>query len=147
MIGEPLTGENVLAALESRDPERRNYVGALERAVEKLVNFVSEIVDRGLREAGRAAHPSAKTTGKSFDRLREAGVISLRQRDRLVRLADVRNVIQHDYVEVRPQQIADAVEILRRNAHDVVRVLDAWVEEIDGATGKGWSKPPRKKRS
>lgn len=139
MIGDPLTGEAVLAALESQDPERRNYVGALERTVEKLVNFVGEIAERGLLEAGHAVHPAAKTQGKSFDRLREAGIISRQQRDRLVQLVDVRNVIQHDYVEVRPDQITDAVLILRQDIHDVVRALDAWIREIDRAVSRNVS--------
>jgi uncharacterized protein YutE (UPF0331/DUF86 family) len=105
--------------------------------VEKLSNFVGEIAERGLLEAARSAHPSAKTQGKSFDRLREAGIISRQQRNRLVQLVDVRNIIQHDYVEVRPEQITDAVLSLRQDIHDVVRALDAWIKEIDTIGGDG----------
>ena len=137
MVGEPLSAEAVLAALESQDPARRSYVGALERAIEKLINFIGEIADRGLLEAGRAGHPSANTEGKSFDRLREAGVISRRQRDRLVQLVDVRNIIQHDYVEASPAQVTEAVRILRQDIHAVIRALDWWIKEIDRIGGDG----------
>jgi len=136
-LGEPLVAEAVARAGRSDDPALRNVAGALERAIEKLVNFLVEVADRGLREAERAGHASATTSGRSFERLREAGLLSPGQRDRLTELIDVRNLIQHDYVAVAPEQIVGAVEILRADLHSLVRVLDGWLREVDGGS------PPR----
>jgi uncharacterized protein YutE (UPF0331/DUF86 family) len=131
-VGDPLDARAVLQALESSDPVRRNLVGALERVLEKLINYLAEITERGLREAERVGHASGATRGRSFDRLREAGVISRRQRDRLVLLVDVRNLIQHDYVAMTPGEIVAAAATVREELTEVVRALAAWIGEVDG---------------
>lgn len=130
-VGEPITVAAVEAALRSPDVARRVALGALERSIEKLVNYLVEIAERGLREAGRAGHAAGRTRGRSLDRLREARVLQPGQRDRLVRLVEVRNLIQHDYLEFAPAELVAAVEDLQRDLHDVVRALTGFLDTLE----------------
>lgn len=129
-LGEPFDASSVAAAMASSDPARRVDVGALERQTEKLINHLTEAGERLLAEARRLGHPAAGA-GKSMDRFAEAGIISGGQRDRLVQVIDVRNLLQHDYLRLSPDRLVAAVEILRAETHAIVRVLADLAIELD----------------
>lgn len=137
-VAEPLTTHALAHALGSPDARRRIAVGALERALEKIVNYLIEIADRGLREARRVGHPAGATRGRSLDRLHEAGVVRPGERRALLRLVGVRNLVQHDYLQLEPAELVAAVELLQTSLHDVVHALDAFLGELDALTrGRG----------
>lgn len=68
-----------------------------------------------------------------MDRLAAADIISARQRDRLIQVIDVRNLLQHDYLRLAPERLVAAVEILRAETHSVVRALAGLADELDTA--------------
>jgi len=134
-LGEPFDASSVSAAMASSDPARRVDVGALERQTEKLINHLTEAAERLLKEARHLGHPAAGS-GRSMDRLAEAGIISGGQRDRLVQMIDTRNLLQHDYLRLSPDRLVEAVEILRGEAHAVVRALARLAQELDAVRSR-----------
>lgn len=46
-------------------------------------------------------------------------------------MVDARNVLQHDYLSLSADRLVDAVDILRRETHEVVRALALLAAQLD----------------
>jgi hypothetical protein len=99
-------------------------VSALERDFEVLVNWLDELAARGLAEAQRRGVVT-KAAGSNFERLHAAGAISARSAERLTRLRELRDDLQHTYV---PEARA---LVLHRGAGALLDELDRFMDRYE----------------
>jgi uncharacterized protein YutE (UPF0331/DUF86 family) len=131
---ERTTEEQFAAAARAADPERLlAVVYPLERAFELLCNYVAELNELGLSEAGIAT--ADRPT--SLRVLEREHVISHSRARRWRGILDARNELQHEYPDIRAGRIYEAALILAEDLPGYLRDYVAWMRELgfaDNAT-------------
>jgi uncharacterized protein YutE (UPF0331/DUF86 family) len=118
-------------AFNTRDDlDAYNRVQAVEHALGRVQNFVSDLAQAGVKLArllpvsetgGSAAH-------QAFAALRDARVIDSELCRRLTRAQDARTRIEHGYIQVPAGDVHQAAMLIHDAARDFIGHYRAWVE-------------------
>jgi uncharacterized protein YutE (UPF0331/DUF86 family) len=91
-----------------------NRVQALERAVTRVQNILADLAIAGVKLGGLPLPATnAGPADRSFEALKDAGVISSALSQRLRNAQRVRNLIEHDYDKVSAGQLHKVAEEVR----------------------------------
>lgn len=124
---EHTTSEDFQAAARSRRPGDLNqHVYPIERSFEILCNYVAELNELGLREAG--LEPGDRRTNLRL--LAREKVISAQRSRRLWAALSARNELAHAYPDVRAAVTYDAARDLVAEAPPYVRDYVAWMRRV-----------------
>ena len=124
---EQITLVDYQRALVSRTTSDLNAaVYPLERPFEIVDNILLELAEEGLAAAERATGPDRPANVR---RLRDLGVISAAQSERLIDCHRVRNDAQHAYVDIDPKIVYEAAAILPDEALSFLRDYIAWMQK------------------
>lgn len=113
------------------DMEAYNRVQALERAVGRVQNYVSDLSISGTRLAQLPRPPMShhgSAALQAFDALRDAKVIEAGLCRRLTRAQKARSMIEHSYVETPAGDVHRAAELVREAARDFIGRYRTWIE-------------------
>jgi uncharacterized protein YutE (UPF0331/DUF86 family) len=112
------------------DIDAYNRVQAVERALGRVQNFVSDLAQAGakLAQLPRAPDAQGSAAHQAFAALREAGVIDGGLCRRLTRAQDARTMIEHGYIETSAGRVHQAAELVRESARDFIGRYRTWVE-------------------
>jgi len=106
-----------------------NRVQAVERAFSRVQNYVVELAERGARVA-ELEPPStrAANSARSFDALKEAGVINSTLCRNLKRTQKARSDVEHDYPGMKAGRLHAAVILGLPAAREFAGRYRDWVE-------------------
>ena len=105
-----------------------NRVQALERAVTRVQNILADLAIAGVKLGGLPLPATnAGPADRSFEALRDGGVISAALSRRLRNAQRLRNLIEHDYDKVTAGQLHKVAEEVRGLSMDFVRPFRDWV--------------------
>jgi uncharacterized protein YutE (UPF0331/DUF86 family) len=120
----------------TEDMQAYNQVQAIERALERVQNFVAQLADAGVSLADLARPPLAvdgSRAQQAFEALRDARVIDGSLCRRLTRAQKARSAIEHGYVQTRAGDVHRAAELVHESARRFIGAYRAWVVEyLDG---------------
>jgi uncharacterized protein YutE (UPF0331/DUF86 family) len=106
-----------------------NRVQALERAVTRVQNLLADLAIAGVRLGGLPLPATnAGVADRSFEALKEGGVISAALSRRLRNAQRIRNLIEHDYDKVSAGQLHKVAEEVRGLSLEFIRPFRDWVE-------------------
>jgi uncharacterized protein YutE (UPF0331/DUF86 family) len=104
-------------------------VQALERAVTRVQNILADLAIAGAKLGGLSLPKiDAGEAERSFEALKEDGVITALVCGRLVKAQNTRNRIEHDYDKVTAGQLHDVAEDVRDLSRDFLRRFRPWIE-------------------
>jgi uncharacterized protein YutE (UPF0331/DUF86 family) len=121
---------NMLKEAKRSDSKIALYskVLALERAVTRVQNILADLAIAGAKLGGlELPKIEAGEAVRSFEALKEEGVIDASICRRLVKSQNTRNRIEHDYDKVNAGQLHDAAEGVRDLGGEFVRPFYAWI--------------------
>jgi uncharacterized protein YutE (UPF0331/DUF86 family) len=105
-----------------------NRVQALERAVTRVQNILADLAIAGVKLGGLPLPATnAGPADRSFEALKEGGVIGAALSRRLRNAQRVRNLIEHDYDKVSAGQLHKVAEEVRGVSIEFVRPFRDWV--------------------
>ena len=105
-----------------------NRVQALERAVTRVQNILADLAIAGVKLGGLPLPATnAGPADRSFEALKDGGVIGAALSRRLRNAQRVRNLIEHDYDKVSAGQIHKVAEEVRGVSLEFVRPFRDWV--------------------
>jgi uncharacterized protein YutE (UPF0331/DUF86 family) len=105
-----------------------NRVQALERAVTRVQNILADLAIAGVKLGGvPLPATNAGPADRSFEALKEGGVISAALSRRLRNAQRLRNLIEHDYDKVSAGQLHKVAEEVREVTLEFVRPFRDWV--------------------
>jgi len=112
------------------DMDAYNCVQAVERALGRVQNFVSDLAQAGVKLAQPPYPPDVRgsTAHQAFAALREAGVIDGELRRRLTRAHDARSMIEHSYIHTPAGKVHQAAELVHDAASDFIGRYRTWIE-------------------
>lgn len=126
ILGE-VSLEEYRAGLHSHEPRvLKEIVYPLERAYEVASNYVVELTALGLKEIGTT--PVDGPT--DFRQLRAEGVITQRLCDQLSSIQRARNVLQHDYPDLRATTIYEAAELQLKSIPRFLKGYAGWMRSL-----------------
>jgi hypothetical protein len=111
----------------THDMEAYNRAQALERALGRVQNFVTELAITGVKLAQLPAPGEGSPAQRAFAALREAGVIGGALQRRLVRAQAARSRIEHEYVEVGAGDVHEAARLVHAAALDFAGRYRRWI--------------------
>jgi uncharacterized protein YutE (UPF0331/DUF86 family) len=115
----------------TEDMDAYNRVQAVERAVERVQNYVGELADAGAKLAGLPRPPQesgGSHAQQAFEALRDAGVIGKGLCRELLRAQAARTRIEHSYVQTPAGDVHRAATLVRDAARDFISSYRAWIE-------------------
>jgi uncharacterized protein YutE (UPF0331/DUF86 family) len=112
------------------DMDAYNRVQAVERALGRIQNFVSDLAQAGVKLAQLPQAPKGHepASHQAFAALREAGVIDGELCRRLVRAQDARSMIEHGYIETSAGRVHQAAELVHDTALAFITRYRPWIE-------------------
>ena len=126
-ILEGTTEEQFVQASRLTDPERlSSEVYPLERAFEILCNYVAELNELGLAEAGLT--PGDRPTNLRL--LEREKVLGSDRTRRWRGILEARNQLQHEYPDIRATRIYQAAVELADDFPAYVREYVAWMRRL-----------------
>ncbi len=103
-------------------------VQALERAITRVQNILADLAIAGARLGGlRLPAIGAGVADRSFEALKEGGVITVALSRRLRTAQRMRNLIEHDYGKVSAGDLHEVAEEARRLGTEFTRPFRDWV--------------------
>ncbi len=107
-----------------------NRVQAVERALGRVQNFVSDLAQAGVKLAQLPHAPEGHgpPSHQAFAALREAGVIDGELCRRLTRAQDARTMIEHGYIEISAGRVHQAAELVHDTALAFIGRYRTWIE-------------------
>lgn len=130
---EQTTREQFQAAARLRGPTELNrHVYPIERSFEILCNYVAELNELGLREAGIEPGADRRTNLRLLAREK---VISGERSRKLWAVLSARNELAHEYPDVRAAGIYHAARDLVSEAPVYMRDYVAWMRQIGFGEG------------
>ena len=132
LVLERTSGQQFVRASRGADPEQlRSDVYPLERSFEILCNYVAELNELGLTEAGLAAGDRPTNL-----RLLEREKVLGSERTRRWRgILEARNELQHDYPDVRATGIYESATELASDLPAYLRDYVAWMRRLGFGEG------------
>jgi uncharacterized protein YutE (UPF0331/DUF86 family) len=126
-ILEQTTREEFIRASRLAEPEAlAGRVYPLERAFEILSNYVAELNELGLTEAG--LEPGDRPTNLRL--LQQERVLSAPRTRRWRGILEARNDLQHEYPDIRAPGIYEAASELAADFPAYVRDYVAWLQQL-----------------
>ncbi len=112
------------------DMDAYNRVQAVERALGRVQNFVSDLAQDGVKLAQLPHVPEAHESPahQAFTTLREAGVVDGELCRRLTRAHDTRSMIEHSYIQTSAGKVHQAAELVHDAARDFIGRYRTWIE-------------------
>ena len=105
-----------------------NRVQALERAVTRVQNILADLAIAGVKLGGLPLPATnAGPADRSFEALKDGGVISAALSRRLRNAQRLRNLIEHDYDKVTAGQLHKVAGEVRALSMEFVRPFRDWV--------------------
>jgi uncharacterized protein YutE (UPF0331/DUF86 family) len=134
LILERTSREQFVQAARMADPEQlSSRVYPLERAFEILCNYVAELNELGLAEAGVATGDRPA----NLRLLRRENVLSADRARRWRGILEARNELQHEYPDIRALGIYEVALELARDFPAYIRDYVAWMQRLGfGASGR-----------
>jgi hypothetical protein len=131
---EQTSREEFIRASRLADPEAlTGRVYPLERAFEILSNYIAELNELGLAEAG--LEPGDRPANLRL--LQREQVLSAGRTRRWRGILEARNELQHEYPDIRASGIYEAASELAGDFPAYVRVYVAWMQRLGfGASGR-----------
>jgi uncharacterized protein YutE (UPF0331/DUF86 family) len=126
-FGEGFIREEFASAATSEDPAELNRVKAVERGLDQLFNYLAELGALGLELAGLRAPDEEASARGDLRRLHEINIIDEQLRQRLVRVAGIRNRMVHDDVGVSALDVHEAVRLLHGALPSYVAAYQDWL--------------------
>ncbi|MDX6654604.1 MAG: hypothetical protein QOH18_1314 [Solirubrobacterales bacterium] len=106
-------------------------VQALERAVTRVQNILADLAIAGAKLGGLTLPAvDAGEAERSFEALKEGGVISASLCRRLRKAQKTRNLIEHEYEKVTTGQLHDVAEDVRDQSREFLRPYRDWIESL-----------------
>jgi uncharacterized protein YutE (UPF0331/DUF86 family) len=106
-------------------------VQALERAVTRVQNILADLAIAGAKLGGLPLPViDAGEAERSFEALKEDGVISTSLCKRLRKAQKIRNLIEHDYDKVTAGQLHAVAEDVRDQSREFLRPFRVWIEPL-----------------
>lgn len=130
-FGEDFDLDAFVAAYGSDDPATINAATAVEGSFGHVANWLKQIADFGYHELLRLERIE-KCEARPIDGLVEAKILPATDRDRLMALVQLRNRLQHDYPEVAPEEIHEAVLRTLELLPGVLGCYGQMLKRIDG---------------
>lgn len=118
-------------AFNSPDLEVYYRVLAVEKAVGRVQNFLTDMAVYSARLAGLPVGRPAKDDSKakpSFDALRDAGVVDGGVSRRLEKGQKARSRLEHDYLYMSAGDVYRATKTVRQTAQEFIGPFRAWIE-------------------
>jgi hypothetical protein len=114
----------------AEDMDAYNRVQAVERALGRVQNYVTELAEAGVKLAAlpRAIDSHGSPAQQAFDAMRDAKVISGGLCRRLVQAQNARTRIEHGYVQTPAGDVHRAAILVRDAARDFMGSYRAWIE-------------------
>jgi uncharacterized protein YutE (UPF0331/DUF86 family) len=131
-VGASFELKQLKRALEPKaDVALYNRVQALERAVTRVQNILADLAIAGVKLANLPL-PAVKAgaADRSFQALKEAGVISAALSRRLRKVQRMRNLIEHDYEKVSAGDLHRVTVEVRGLGTEFTRPFRDWVEPL-----------------
>jgi len=112
------------------DMDAYNRVQAVERALGRVENYVSELAEAGVKLAAlpRPADTRQSSTEIAFEAMRDAKIISASLCRRMVRAQNARTRIEHSYVQTPAGDVHRAAILVREAARDFIGSYRDWIE-------------------
>jgi hypothetical protein len=129
-FGDDFDLDAFVSACDSEDPATINAVTALEGDFGHIVNWLRQIAELGYHELVRI-EAIEKGDERPLDALVSAGFLRGTDRDRLDRLVQLRNRLQHDYPGVSPAQLHEAVGLLLDALPHLIARYGGLLERLD----------------
>jgi len=119
-----------LAYNTAEDLDAYNRVQAVERALGRVQNYVSELAEAGVKLAAlpKPTNSHGSPAQQAFEAMRDAGVISRGPCRRLVQAQNARTRIEHSYVQTPAGDVHRAAILVRDAARDFISSYRAWIE-------------------
>jgi DNA-binding transcriptional ArsR family regulator len=121
------------AAYESStDMDAYNRVQALERALGRVQNYVSDLAIAGVRLAQIAPRTEVRGSAarQAFVALRDAKVIDAELCRRLVRAQEARTTIEHSYLNTPAGHVHRSARLVHDAARDFIGRYRTWIEPM-----------------
>ncbi len=114
----------------AEDMDAYNRVQAVERALGRVQNYVSELAEAGAKLAAlpKPTESHVSPAQQAFEALRDAEIISRGLYSRLVQAQNARTRIEHSYVQTPAGDVHRAAILVRDVARDFIRSYRAWIE-------------------
>ncbi len=122
----------------AEDIDAYNRVQAVERALGRVQNYVSDLAVAGVKLAQlpRRSESHGSSAHQAFAALRDAKVIDGQLCRRLIRAQDARTMIEHSYVETPAGRVHQAAKLVHEAARDFIAPYRGWVEPyLEGGSG------------
>jgi uncharacterized protein YutE (UPF0331/DUF86 family) len=129
-FGDDFSLDAFTAASGSSDPEELARVYAVERPLELLENYVVELAAAGIELAGLRGPGEPASGIRDLRHLQAEGVVSRRRCDRLVRLHEIRNMLVHEYPDLRARTVHEAAGLLVVELPGFLRDYGAWLRSL-----------------
>lgn len=100
------------SAFESTDPILLNRVNAVERGVDRLYNYMAELIAFGLELAGERVPTDDVNAARDLRELRRQKVFSRDRTESLQRLRELRRLMVHEYPQATADQIHEAAQLI-----------------------------------
>jgi uncharacterized protein YutE (UPF0331/DUF86 family) len=130
-FGEEFEIARFKSAFDSSDPAVYNSVQALERAVGRVQNILTDLAVDGARLAELPVGVPKKGESRakpSFDALRDAGVIEAGVCRRLESGQKARSRLEHDYFNLSAGEVHRATKTVRQTAPEFIVSYRPWIE-------------------
>jgi uncharacterized protein YutE (UPF0331/DUF86 family) len=106
-----------------------NNVQAVERAFARVQNYMVQLAESGSMLVGlELPKTHGSDAARTFDALRDAGVISAAVSKDLKRAQKARSAIEHEYVAMKAGRIHEAVGLVVAAARGFIGPYAAWIE-------------------
>ena len=110
------------------DIDAYNQVQAVERALGRVQNFVTELAQAGSKLAQLPPDQQhASAAHRAFASLRDAGVISKQLCRRLIRAQEARTTIEHGYLGTTAGNVHQAAQLIRDSAREFIGPFRSWI--------------------
>jgi uncharacterized protein YutE (UPF0331/DUF86 family) len=130
-FGDDFGLKSFKAAYETQtDMDSYNLAQAVERALGRVQNFVSDLATSGVKLAQLPLPESSEggPGGRAFGALKDAGVIDPGLCRRLKRAQRARTGVEHDYVKVPAGNVHAAAILIRETSVEFIGSYRTWIE-------------------
>jgi uncharacterized protein YutE (UPF0331/DUF86 family) len=113
----------------AEDIDAYNQVQAVERALGRVQNFVSDLAQAGtkLAQLPPPEKQHALAAHRAFAALSNVGVISKQLCRRLIRAQEARTTIEHGYLGTTAGNVHQAAQLIRDSAREFIGPFRDWI--------------------
>lgn len=127
-FGDDFGLEEFRAAFGSSDPIKLNRVNAVERGIDRLYNYLAELVAYGLELAEERKVGDTPNAARDLRRLADLRVLSRERVAALHRLRQLRRLMVHEYTDATAEQVHQAALVVVAQLPAVQKAYLAWAK-------------------